>query len=105
MNQQKWYKTDDIKVGDVVLFLKQDSIMSKTYQYGIIEEITPSKDDIIRKVTVKYKNNNENIFRHTKRAVRTLVLIKSIMEDDLSTESGKMVMTKMMKRCNLQENH
>ena len=37
MNQPKWYRAEyDLKEGDVVLFLKQDSLLNKTYQYGMV---------------------------------------------------------------------
>ena len=37
MNQPKWYGAEyDLKEGDVVLFLKQDSLLNKTYQYGMV---------------------------------------------------------------------
>ena len=90
MNQQKWHKTDQINKGDIVLFLKQNSSLSKSYQYGMIEDIATSDDDIVRKVTVKYKNHNESVFRYTQRAVRSLVMIKPATEEDISTELGKM---------------
>ena len=49
----KWFSTDhDIKICDVVLFLKQDGVLSNSYQYGMVNEIVPSKDGIICKVIV-----------------------------------------------------
>ena len=53
MNHPKWFSTDhDIKICDVVLFLKQDGVLSNSYQYGMVNEIVPSKDGIICKVIV-----------------------------------------------------
>ena len=70
LNQPKWFKTEDIKKGDVVLFLKNESKLSSAYQFGIIESVEPtSTDGIIRKVSVKYRNSNEDAFRITRRAV------------------------------------
>ena len=34
MNQQKWFKSDVISVGDVVIFTKVDSIVCKSYTYN-----------------------------------------------------------------------
>jgi len=57
----KWFSSDrDVKVGDVILFLKQSSVLCSTYQLGIIEY---GKDKKIRKVNVKYQNHNENVDR------------------------------------------
>ena len=40
MFQPKWFQTSrDVKVGDIVLFLKNYSLLSKTYQYGVITNI------------------------------------------------------------------
>ena len=37
LKQDKWFKTsNEIKVGDIVLFLKHDSKISSTYQYGLV---------------------------------------------------------------------
>ena len=37
MHHPKWFQTDrDVKVGDVVLFSKQENQLSSTYQYGMI---------------------------------------------------------------------
>ena len=38
MHHPKWFQTDrDIKVGDIVLFLKQENQLSSTYQYGMFQ--------------------------------------------------------------------
>ena len=51
MNHRKWFSTDHgIKIYDVVLFLKQDGVLSNNYQYGMVNEIVSRKDGVIRKV-------------------------------------------------------
>ena len=83
MFQPKWFNSDrDISEGDVILFLKNDSKLASTYQYGMVCAISPTKDGKIRKVTIKYRNFNENVFRFTQRAVRELVIIHHV--DELS---------------------
>ena len=90
MEQQKWFINDpQLKVGDVVLFLKQESNISSVYQYGLIISVETSKDDIIRKVRVKYRNHNENIFRETHRSARKLVVIHRVDEINLMKELGE----------------
>jgi len=91
LEQDKWFRSDlQPAVGDVVLFLKQESNFGKNYQYGMIEELEPSKDGVVRKVLVRYKNHQEQSFRFTKRSIRSLVLIHSIGETDIMTELGTM---------------
>ena len=74
MFQPKWFETSrDIKVEDIVSFLKHDSLLSKMYQYGMITNIEYGKDGIVRRVDVKYWNANENVNRSTKQSARDIV--------------------------------
>ncbi|XP_066915555.1 uncharacterized protein [Clytia hemisphaerica] len=92
MDQQKWFTSNhNIQIGDIVLFKKSDSSISKTYQYGIIASIQPGKDGVIRKVSVRYCNASENTSRETFRSIRDLVLIKSIDESDVFEELAGMM--------------
>ena len=68
----------DIKVCDIVLFVKHESTITSKYQYGMIHEVLPSRDGIIRKVVVKYRNNQENVGTFTTRPVQKLVLIHPV---------------------------
>ena len=44
MEQPKWYKSDrDVKVGDVVLFMKKEKEYAGYYQYGMIKKIEVGK--------------------------------------------------------------
>ena len=87
ISQPKWFKSDvDIKIGDIVLFTKQDSPISATYQYGMVKSVIRNRDNKIRKVVVEYQNASESVKRETTRAVRTLVLIHGIDEIDISKE-------------------
>ena len=94
MHQPKWFRSDrDIKICDVVLFTKKEGSISSIYQYGMVHEIEPKKDGLIRRVVVKYRNHNESVDRFTTRAVRELVLIHPIDEVHLMEELGKMSTT------------
>ena len=84
MEQPKWFKSErDVKIGDVVLFLKNEGF-TNNYQYGMIHGVQRSEDGLIRKVIVKYRNANEETDRFTWRAVRSLVLIHPIDEINLA---------------------
>ena len=72
-----------------VFFLKQDEVLSNSYQYGMVNEIVPSKNGVIRKVIVRYRNHQENIDRYTTRSVRDLVLTYPNGELNLMEEVGK----------------
>ena len=87
MHQPKWFRTEyDLKEGDVDLFLKQDSLLTKTYQYGIVVSVQQSSDGVISKVKVKYRNANENVDRETFRSVRQLVMVHPVDEKDIIQE-------------------
>ena len=75
-----------MKEGDNVLFLKQDSLLSKTYQYGKVVSVQQNSDDVIRKMKVKYRNANENVDRETFRSVRELVMFHPVDEIDIVQE-------------------
>ena len=90
LNQQKWYKSErDLQPGDVVLFLKNESEISSTYQYGIIDRVEETRDGKVRKVHVRYRNANEDTDRTTYRAARSLVVIRRADESSIMDELGE----------------
>ena len=53
VHQPKWFRSDrDIKIGDVIFFLKPDKEFEKTHQYDLIKDVKVSKDKKIRKVVI-----------------------------------------------------
>ena len=57
MHHPIWFQTDrDVKVGDVVLFLKQEDQLSSTYNYRIILELSRSSDEKIHKAIACYQS-------------------------------------------------
>ena len=74
MEQLKWFRSDrDVKICDVILFIKNEGSVVNTYQYRMDHETELSRDGLIWKVVIKYRNSSENIDRFTTRAVRELV--------------------------------
>lgn len=90
LQQTKWYdSSEQIKIGDVVLFVKNESKLCSDYQYGIVVAIDVGNDGLIRRASVRYKNSSEQVFRETRRSTRTLVVIQRVDEVDLFFELGK----------------
>ena len=90
INRKKWLKSDEnLKIGDVVLFLKSDKEFDKQYQYGIIKDIYESRGEHVRKVKVEYQNYNEKTKRTTHQGVRELVIILPDGEPGIEVEVGK----------------
>ena len=89
MNQPKWFRSDvDLKVGDVVLFLKKDSTIEANYQFGIVEDVSSGRDGRVREVKVRYRNHTDNVDRTTSRAARSLVVIRRAGEMNVMEEIG-----------------
>ena len=88
MKQHKWFDSDSVAVGDIVLFTKVDSVLKNRYMYGLIKELELGKDSLPRKARVRYRNANEDVFRETYRSVRGLVKILNVEDSDLLSELG-----------------
>ena len=87
--QPKWFHNDGgVRVGDVVIFKKAESALSGQYQYGIVQELKCSSDNIIRSVVLRYRNATENVDRTTTRSVRTIVIIHRVDELNIMEELG-----------------
>ena len=78
-----------IRVGDVVIFRKEESALSGQYQYGIVDEVKYSADNLIRSVVLRYRNASESVDRTTTRSVRKIVVIHRIDELNIMEELGK----------------
>mgnify|MGYP001263241085 FL=1 len=87
--QPKWYKeSGEIKVEDVVYFRKVANELSSTWTVGQIESVTRRKDNIVRRVEVRYHNAGDvspqyavvkvSNPKYTDRAVRALVKLFSV---------------------------
>ena len=78
----KWFRDDvDLKIGFLVYFKKSNTELGEgTWIFCKISAIDRSRDNLIRKVTVKYRNASENQDRETERTVRNVVKVWS--EDD-----------------------
>ena len=84
-----------------MVLLKHDSLLSKTFQYGMIKNIEYGKDSFVRRVDVKYQNANENVNRSTKWSAGDIVIIHHVEETDMMEELG-MIATNTYSK--LQEN-
>jgi hypothetical protein len=87
VDRPKWLTSnDEVRVGDVVLFLKSEKEFERDYQYGIIHTVNVGRDGHIRVVEVEYQNHNEGVKRYTTRGVRDLVIIQPIDEPGINAE-------------------
>ena len=82
----KWHNTSrPVKVKDIVIYLKEtpeQHFGEPVWKIGKVVKVHASKDDdIIRNVTIQYKNSSEKSFRYTRRSVRSIAVVYS--EDEL----------------------
>ncbi len=87
IEQPKWFRNEEsIKVGDIVLFRKDEKVLCSTYQYGMVDTVERSQDGLIRKAHIRYRNASEETDRLTYRAARNLVAIHHADETSLMEE-------------------
>ena len=92
MHHPKWFQTDrDVKVRDIVLFLKQENQLSSTYKYGMISDLSRSSDEKIHKATVCYRNSTEAVDQFTNCAVWQLIVIHPMDKLNMMEELGQIV--------------
>ena len=100
--QPKWFKQDqDLKEGDIIMFQKSDSALDTCWTLGTVEQLVRGRDNLVRRVVVRYRNFKEDFHRLTDRNIRSLIKIWSCddlsIDDDLAdlqrklkqTESGR----------------
>ena len=91
---QNWWSSQNgfavVKMWKFVMWFylatKNEGSVVNTYQYGMVHEIELSRDELIRKVVIKYRNSSENIDRFTTRAVREFVLKHQLGEIHIMEE-------------------
>lgn len=86
----KWTESKgEIKVGDVVIFLKSDkdqTLGDPVWKMGRVKELELSADGVARTAIVEYKNSTETVFRTTRRSVRKIAVLHREGDLDLVQE-------------------
>ena len=77
-----------IRVGDIVIFKKGESVLSGVYQYGIVQGVKESSDQKTRTVVIRYRNADEDDDRETTRSARSVVVIHRVDELNIMEELG-----------------
>lgn len=87
---RQWLNTrGEIKVGDIVIFLKSDAdqvIGDPVWKMGKIKELELSNDGLARTAIIEYKNSSETVFRTTRRSVRKIAVLHREGELELVQE-------------------
>ena len=82
----KWKeKQENLKAGDLVLILDRPSV-HLPFTYGIVQEAILSKDGLVRKVLLKYKDTNKKRWKSMERHVTSLSLLHSVHREENDLE-------------------
>ena len=83
----KWFVTEwNIRIGDIVLFLKSEQEFDRQYQYGIVVTTIVSRDGIITAEEIQYQNHRENAKGSLIAGLGNLIVIHPIDEIGISKE-------------------
>ena len=61
--------------GDLVYFQRSEGALVGVWMIGRVDQLVRSRDGLIRRILVKYRNNKENFDRITERSARKLIKI------------------------------
>ena len=88
MFQPKWYESSkDLNENDIVYFQKKDSALDSNWVIGVIDQVVRSeRDNVIRRVIIRYQNKGENVPRFTDRSVRKIVKLFSVDEHHIQED-------------------
>ena len=86
--RSQWTKTDDLpQAGDICIFQRTEmSLGGPTYRIGRVREAVKSKDGLVRKLILEYKNANEKVFRTTDRNPRQTAILHRESEVELTQQ-------------------
>ena len=72
----KWQKNNGtIQVGDLVIFIKEQTLGEPVWKMGRVRELEISRDRFPRVAIVEYRNATENVYRTTRRSVRKIAVL------------------------------
>ena len=88
MFQPKWYESSkDLNENDIVYFQKKDSALDSNWVIGVIDQVVRSeRDNVIRRVIIRYQNKGENVPRFKDRSVRKIVKLFSVDEHHIQED-------------------
>ena len=92
LSRPKWFKAEtDIQIGDIVYFQKSESDLGSSWILGMISGIEKIRDNLIRKVDIKYRNTTKNQDMFTNRNVRKICKIWSESDWNLQDDLAELV--------------
>ena len=88
----------DLKEGNIVYFDKNnDNKLASEWTMGRVDQVIVGKDGKVRRIIIKYKNTNEEEFRTTDRAARSVVKLHDI-DDRIVNDDIKKILEEVEKQ-------
>ena len=86
-HRTKWFNPErNLEIGDIVYFQKDSSGLDSHWTTGRVDEVVPGADGHVREVVVRYRNSSEEYDRLTNRAVRSLVRLHNLDDQNLADD-------------------
>ena len=83
MKQSKWYENNSsIPCEDIVYFQKVENEWNSKWTVGKVIDTIKSKDELVRRAVIEHRNSNEEESRTTDRAVRFLIKLFNIDDEN-----------------------
>ena len=89
MTKKEFKNSRDLAKDDIVYFQKDEGALSSPWNMGIIEQVVRGRDNVIRRVIIRYRNYKEEFDRHTDRSVRRIIKLYSVDDPDIHIDLSK----------------
>ena len=86
----KWYKdSPELKPGDIVYFQKVEALFRSPWTVGEVDTVTRSRDDKVRRVSIKYYNHKDDKIHYTDRSVRSVAKLFHIEDSYFAADMAE----------------
>ena len=86
----QWYKdSPELRPGDIVYFQKKEGTLRTPWTVGEVDAVTRSRDDKVRRVSIRYYNHSEDQVHFTDRAARSVVKLFNIEDSYFAADMAE----------------
>ena len=86
----KWYKdSPELRPGDIVYFQKVEALFRSPWTVGEVDTVQRSRDDKVRRVSIKYYNHKDDKIHYTDRSVRSVAKLFHIEDSYFAADMAE----------------